>query len=163
MLEVSEVMIPGPYPRRYPRRSAPDWLLETIAFAALIATFAMVFGHWQRLPVFARRGNAGSLGVMVLLNAGVYVLLTFASRYQQLVNVPFEIDRDRPEVKRLLLQMTIVLKTVLMVLLAALLWIIIHTPLGRMRTAGRGFLVVFLIAMLAPTLVYVRKLSRFRK
>jgi hypothetical protein len=91
------------------------------------------------------------------------VLLTFASHYQQLVNVPFEIDRDLPEVKRLLLQMTIVLKTILMVLLAGLLWIIIHTPLGRMRTAGRGFLVLFLIAMLAPTLVYVRKLSRFRK
>jgi hypothetical protein len=32
-----------------------------------------------------------------------------------------------------------------------------------MRTAGRGFLVVFLIAMLAPTLIYVRKLNRFRK
>ena len=61
---------------------------------------------------------------MVLLNAGIYVLLTFASRYQQLVSVPFEIDRDRPEVKQLLLQMTIVLKTVLMVLLAVMLWII---------------------------------------
>ena len=145
------------------RRSTQDWLLEAIAFAALVAMFAMVFGHWQRLPVFARRGSGGSLGVMVLLNAGVYALLTVAAHYQQLVNVPFEIDRDRPEVKQLLLQMTIVLKTVLMVLLAMLLWIIMHTPLGRMRTAGRGFLAVFLIAMLAPTLIYVRKLSRYRK
>lgn len=150
-------------PRRDPCRSVQDWLLEAIAFTALVAMFAMVFGHWQRLPIFARRGSGGSYTVMVLLNAGIYVLLTFASRYQQLVNVPFEIDRDLPEVKRLLLQMTIVLKTILMVLLAGLLWIIIHTPLGRMRTAGRGFLVLFLIAMLAPTLVYVRKLSRFRK
>jgi Ca2+/H+ antiporter len=150
-------------PRRYPCRSTQDWLLEAIALAALIATFAMVFGHWQRLPGFARRGSGGSYSVMVLLNAGVYLLLTFASHYQQLVSVPFEIDRDRPEVKHLLLQMTIVLKTVLMVLLAALLWIILHTPVGRMRTAGRGFLGVFLIAMLAPTLVYVRKLSRYRK
>jgi hypothetical protein len=146
-----------------PRRSRQDWLLETIAFAALVAMFATVFGHWQRLPIFARRGNGGSLGVMVLLNAGVYLLLTFASRYQQLVSVPFEIDRERSEVKRLLLEMTIVLKTVLMVLLAGLLWIIVHTPIGRIRTAGRGFLAVFLIAMLAPTLVYVRKLSRYRK
>jgi len=100
---------------------------------------------------------------MVLLNAGVYVLLTVAARFQQLINVPFEIDRDRPEVKQLLLQMTIVLKTVLMVLLAGLLWMIVHTPMGRMRSAGRGFLVVFLIAMLAPTIIYVRKLGRFRK
>jgi hypothetical protein len=146
-----------------PRRSAQDWLLETIAFAALVAMFAMVFGHWQRLPGFARRGNGGSLGVMVLLNAGVYLLLTFAARYQQLVSVPFEIDRERPEVKRLLLQMTIVLKTVLMVLLAGLLWMIVHTHVGRMRTAGRGFLAVFLIAMLAPTLFYVRKLHQYRK
>jgi len=159
MLEVSEVMVP----RRYPRRSAQDWLLEAVALASLVAMFAMVFGHWQRLPVYARRGNGGSLSVMVLLNAGVYLLLTFASRYQQLINVPFEIDRDRPEVKQLLLRMTIVLKTVLMVLLAGLLWTIVHTPLGRMRTAGRGFLAVFLIAMLAPTLIYVRKLSRYRK
>ena len=155
MLEVSEVM--------QPRRSTQDWLLEAIALAALVATFAMVFGHWQRLPLYARRGSGGSYSVMILLNAGIYVLLTFASRYQQLVSVPFEIDRDRPEVKHLLLQMTIVLKTVLMVLLAGLLWIIVHTPLGRMRSAGRGFLAVFLIAMLAPTLVYVRKLSRYRK
>ena len=155
MLEDSESM--------QPRRSMQDWLLEVVAFAALNATFIMVFLHWQRLPVFARRGSGGSYTVMVVLNAGIYLLLTVASYYQQLVNVPFEIDRDRPEVKHLLLQMTIVLKTVLMVLLAALLWIIIHTPLGRMRTASRGFLVVFLIAMLAPTLVYVRKLSRFRK
>src|ERR1700687_2471927 len=159
MLEVSEVM----NPRRYPRRSAQDWLLETIAFAALVAMFAMVFGHWQRLPGFARRGNGGSLSVMVLLNAGVYLVLTLAARYQQLVSVPFEIDRERPEVKRLLLQMTIVLKTVLMVLLAGLLWMIVHTHVGRMRTAGRGFLAVFLIAMLAPTLFYVRKLHQYRK
>jgi hypothetical protein len=138
-------------------------LLEAIALAALIATFAMVFEHWQRLPVFARRGSGGSYSVMVLLNAGVYLLLTFAARYQQLINVPFEIDRDRPEVKQLLLQMTIVLKTVLMVLLAGLLWIILHTPLGRLRTAGREYLAVFLVAMLAPTLIYVRRLSRFRK
>jgi hypothetical protein len=146
-----------------PRRSKLDWLLEGIAFAALIATFAMVFGHWQRLPQFARRGSQGSLSIMVLLNAGVYVLLTVGARYQQLINIPFEIDRDRPEVKQLLLQMTIVLKTVLMVLLAVLLWMIVHTPMGRMRTAGRSFLAVFLIAMLAPTIVYVRKLGRFRK
>jgi len=146
-----------------PRRTTPDWLLEAVAFAALVATFAMVFAHWQRLPVVSRRGSGESYSVMVLLNAGVYLLLTVAARYQQLVSVPFEIDRDRPEVKQLLLQMTIVLKTILMVLLAALLWIIVHTPVGRMRTAGRGFLIVFLIAMLAPTLVYVRKLSRYRK
>lgn len=150
-------------PRRYPRRSTQDWLLEAIALAALIATFAMVFSHWQRLPVFARRGSGGSYTVMVLLNAGVYILLTVAAHYQQLVNIPFEIDRERPEVKHLLLQMTIVLKTILMVLLAGLLWTILHTPVGRMRTAGRAFLIVFLIAMLAPTLIYVRKLSRFRK
>ena len=155
MLEVSEAM--------QPRRSTQDWVLEAIALAALVATFAMVFGHWQRLPIFARRGSGGSYSIMVLLNAGIYVLLTCASRYQQLVSVPFEIDRDRPEVKHLLLQMTIVIKTILMVLLAGLLWIIVHTRLGWMRTAGRGFLVVFLIAMLAPTIVYVRKLSRFRK
>ena len=146
-----------------PRRSSQDWLLEAIALAALLAAFAMVFDHWQRLPVFARRGSAGSLSIMVLLNAGVYVLLTVAARYQQLVNIPFEIDRDRPEVKQLLLRMTIVRKTVLMVLLAGLMWIIVNTPVGRMRSAGRGFLLVFLIAMLGPTLIYVRKLSRFRK
>ena len=159
MLEVSESMLPRPYPRR----SMQDWLLEAVALAALIATFVMVFRHWQRLPVFARRGNGGSYSIMVLLNVGIYLLLTLASYYQQLVSVPFEIDRERLEVKQLLLQMTIVLKTILMVLLASLLWIIMHTPLGRIKTAGRGFLVVFLIAMLAPTLVYVRKLSRFRK
>ena len=154
-------------PRNYPRRTTQDWLLEGAAFAALLATFVMVFGHWQRLPAFARRGNGGTLSVMVFLNAGVYLLLTVAAHFQQLVNIPFEIDRDRPEVKQILLRMTIVLKTVLMVLLAGLLWGILHTPLhtpvGRMRTAGRGYLVVFLIAMLAPTLIYVRKLSRFRK
>ena len=100
---------------------------------------------------------------MVLLNAGVYVLLTVASRYQQLINVPFEIDRDRPEVKQLLLDMTIMLKTVLMVLLAGLLWMIVHTPIGRIRGSSRVYLVVFLTVMLAQTIFYIRKLDRFRK
>jgi len=149
--------------RMVPRRSPHDWLLEAMAFTALIATFAMVFGHWQRLPVYARRGSGGSLTIMVLLNAGVYVLLTVASRYQQLINVPFEIDRDRPEVKQLLLDMTIMLKTVLMVLLAGLLWMIVHTPIGRIRGSSRVYLVVFLTVMLAQTIFYIRKLDRFRK
>ena len=146
-----------------PRRSTQDWMLEALALAALIATFAMVFGHWQRLPQFARRGSTASLSVMLLLNAGIYLLLTIAARYQQLISIPFEIDRERPEVKQLLLQMTIVLKTVLLVLLAGLLWMIQHTPMGRMRSAARGFLALFLIAMLTPTIIYIRKLGRFRK
>jgi hypothetical protein len=145
------------------RRSTQDWLLEAIALAALIATLAMVFGHWERLPGPARRTSGGSLTVMVLLNVGVYLLLTFAARYQQLINVPFEIDRERPEVKRLLLQMTIMLKTVFLVFLAAMLWMIRNVPLGRNRGLGWTFLAVFLAAMLTQTLFYVRKLSRFRK
>jgi uncharacterized membrane protein YidH (DUF202 family) len=159
MLEVSQ----GMQPRRYPGRSTQDWLLEVIAFAALIATFAMVFGHWQRLPGLARRGSGGSLSIMVFTNAGVYVLLTVAARYQQLVNIPFEIDREHPEVKRVLLQMTIVLKTVFMVFLAGMLWMILHMPLRRNKSLGWEFLAVFLVAMMAQTLFYVRKLSRFRK
>ncbi len=155
MLEVADAM--------HPRRSTEDWLLEAIAFAALIATFAMVFAHWQRLPGFARRGSGTSLSIMVLLNAGVYLLLTFAARYQQLVNVPFEIDRDRPEVKQLLLRMTIVLKAVFTVFLAGMLWMILHMPLRRTKSLGWTFLAVFLAAMLTHTLFYVRKLSRFRK
>ena len=85
---------------------------------------------------------------MVLLNAGVYLLLTVAARFQQLISIPFEIDRDRPEVKQLLLQMAIVLKTVFMVLLAALLGVIVHTPMGRMSRQGPGFLAVVRGAML---------------
>jgi hypothetical protein len=146
-----------------PRRSTQDWFLEAVALAALIATLAMVFEHWQRLPPFARRGSGGTLTVMVLLNAGVYLVLTLAARYQQMVSIPFEIDRERPEVKQLLLRMTIMLKTVLMVLLAGLLWMILHTPVGRIKGSGRLYLLVFLAVMLAHTIFYIRKLRPFRK
>ena len=147
-----------------PRRALLDWLLEAAALVALIAMGVILFEYTRRLPVRGPRvGGQATLGVLMLFNAGIYILLTAASRYQSMIGVLFEIDRTRPEVRALLLRLTIVLKTVLMVLLAWLLWMIVNTPLGRTKGLGPGYFALLVIGTSAPAIWYGRKLWRYRK
>src|SRR5262245_4986467 len=112
------------------RRSMLDWTLEALALAALIVMAVIVIDHWNKLPRFPLRfgargnpWNGASTLMLLVMNAVLYLALTAAARYQHWINLPFEIDRQRIEVRQILLSMTIAMKTVLMILLAGLLWI----------------------------------------
>ena len=81
-----------------PARSAFNWVLEVLAFMALAATILIVAAHWTEIPAQSR--NISRL--LPLTAVAPYILMTAAARDQGLINVPIAIDRDAPQVRRLL-------------------------------------------------------------
>ncbi len=100
--------------------------------------------------------------VLPLTAVGLYILLTVTSRYQELINVPVAIDRDAPEVRQLLLSMSIMLKAVLLFVLAYIEWANVNTALGHSGGLGTLFLPISLAAVVLPLGFYLRKLRRHR-
>lgn len=135
---------------------------------------AIVALHWAEIPARIplhfgvsgtpdRSGDKTGLLLLPLTAIGLYILLTAASRYQRLINVPIAVDRDLPEVQRLLLNMSITLKTVLLLVFVYIVSRNVDTALGRADGLGKQFLPVFLLTIFLPVTVYLMKLSRYRK
>jgi uncharacterized membrane protein len=157
------------------KRTTFDWVLEAVALALLILMFVTVAAYWSELPERVPRhygasgnpdrwGGRGGMWLMPIVSAGLYALLTAGSRYQRppLVNLPFSVDRSRPEAQKLLLRMTILLKAILMLMNSYISWAGINTALGRAQGLGRAFLPIFLAAVLGPAVFFTLKLWRYR-
>jgi uncharacterized membrane protein YidH (DUF202 family) len=151
-----------------------DWLFEAISLAALTTVFAVVAAHWTELPAQVPThfgasgfpngwGDKSGLWVLPLTSVIVYIGLTLASRYQRFINIPFRIERNTPEVRRLLLSMSIVLKTVLLLVFAYIAWANVNTALGRSEGLGRYFLPVSLALISTPLALYLLRLWHYRK
>jgi len=156
-----------------PKRNTLDWTLEGASLAVLVAIFVNLAAHWSELPGrvpthYGASGNPNAWGgknvlwVLPIVAVGLYLLLTTAARYQRLINLPIRVDRDLPEVRKLLLTMTICMKAVMMLMLAYISWAGINTALGRAEGLGRMFLPLFLAATFAPVIFFTRKLQRYR-
>jgi len=133
-----------------PSRTTFDWILEAISLAILVAVFINLVAHWSELPDRVPRhygalgnpnawGTKNGLWVLPVVAVGLYLLLTAASRYQRLINLPVRVDRDLPEVRKLLLTMAICMKAVIMLMFAYISWAGINTALGRAQGLGRMF------------------------
>jgi uncharacterized membrane protein len=156
-----------------PRRSTTGWGLEVISLASVLSSIAIVAVQWNALPAqvplhFGASGQADGWGsksgiwLLPAISAFLYLVLTVASRYQRLINLPFRVDRDAPEVRRLLLHMMIVLKTEMTLIFAYITWGMVETALGRSEGLGIWFLPVLLIATTLPLIYYLAKLRRYR-
>jgi uncharacterized membrane protein len=143
--------------------------MEALALAALATIVGVVAMHWAELPAqvprhFGISGNPDGWGkrngmlLLPLTAIGLYILITVASRYQRLINVPMAIDRDAPEVQRLLQSMSITLKMVVLFVFAYLEWADVNTALGRSAGLGELFLPISLVAVFLPLGLYLRKL-----
>jgi uncharacterized membrane protein len=143
--------------------------MEALARAALATIVGVVAMHWAELPAqvprhFGISGNPDGWGkrngmlLLPLTAIGLYILITVASRYQRLINVPMAIDRDAPEVQRLLQSMSITLKMVVLFVFAYLEWADVNTALGRSAGLGELFLPISLVAVFLPLGLYLRKL-----
>lgn len=157
-----------------PKRPVFDWVLEAFAVVALAMMCGMLDLHWKDLPAevpmhFGISGEPdgwGSKSGMLLLPltaVGLYTLLTLSSRYQRLINIPMAIDRDSPEVQRLLRGLSTTLKVVVLWVLAYLEWAGIETALGRAAGLGKLFLPIAMLALFSPLGLYLYKLRAHRK
>jgi uncharacterized membrane protein len=156
------------------KRSTVEWVCEAIAIAALAGMIGLVAANWANLPDrmpthFGASGqpdgwgSKNTLWILTLVNASMYIVMTLASRYQRLINLPFRVDRDAPEVQQLLRTMVIVLKAGLMTLLLYIAWAMVNTGLGRADGLGPEFLPVFMAVTFLPLIWFLAKLRKFQK
>src|ERR1700722_6130984 len=103
-------------------RSRAQWFFEGLSLLLVIFMFAIVAVHWSQFPdlVPAHYGISGKpngwhgksfLLILPCIAAIVWLVMTVAQRYQRLINIPFTIDRDSPEVQSVLRNMMIAEKT----------------------------------------------------
>jgi uncharacterized membrane protein len=155
------------------RHSSADRILEGVALILLLSIFAIVAWNWPDLPErvpkhFNASGQPDSWGGKSFLwflpgvSAGLYLLMTAAAHYPGLINLPIRVDRSLPEVRQILLSMTIVLKVVILMSFVYITQATIDAALGQGEGLGGFFLPVFLAVTLVPTAFYVIKLRRFR-
>ena len=155
-------------------RTRAQWVFEGLSLLLVIFMFAMVAVHWSQFPqrVPAHYGISGKpngwhgksfLLILPCIAAVVWVLITVAQRSPRLINIPFTIDRDSPEVQSVLRSMMIAEKTAVAVTFAWLMRGMVRTALGRAEGLGQWFLPVTLVLIFTPLIVYSVKLLRLRK
>ena len=129
--------------------------------------------HWTELPAKVPRhygisgspdgwGNKNGMLLLPVTAVGLYLLLTATARYPRIANVPFAIDRDAPEVQRLLQSMSITLKTVILFVFAYMEWASVNTALGHSAGLGKLFLPLSLVSVILPLGVYMQRLRRHK-
>lgn len=156
------------------RRSATDWIIEALAVAMLIGIFAMVALNWPELPERVPThfnatgapdgwGSKTSMWFLPGMAVLLYALLTAASRFQSLINLPLNVDRSQPEVRKILLSMTIVLKAVILMSFLYIVTASIQTAVGKGSGLGGIFLPLFLAATFVPMGFYLFQLRHYRR
>jgi len=146
---------------------------EGLALVALVTIIGTVVAHWKALPARIPThfeisgspdgwGNKNGMLQLPLTAIGLYILITVASCCQRLINLPMAIDRDTPEVQRLLRSMSITLKMVILFVFVYIEWTTVNTALGRSAGLGKLFLPISLVAAFIPLVLYLQKLRGHR-
>jgi hypothetical protein len=152
-------------------RSISDWALEGVSAVALVAACGDVAMHWSLLPAripihFGVAGSPNEWGdrtmLLLLLAATIVmaVVLTVAESYQRLINIPMKVDRESPEVRRLLRSLVIAMKAVITVSSVWIIDLTMRTAVGEANGLGWAFLPVFIAAVIAPIVYYLVRLVR---
>ena len=157
-----------------PGRSVLGWILEAIALACLFAMFVYVAIHWNDLPNdvprhFGLKGGAdrwgAKTGLLILpcVALVLYILLTIQSRFPGSMKLRFGIDRNDPAVVRIVTEMLSVVKVIVVVTFAYIVWVSIQLARGRTRGLGVTFMPIAVGAAALTPLLYLLKLGRYRK
>jgi uncharacterized membrane protein len=155
-------------------RNRLDWVLEAFSAVCVIAPFVWLALVWDQLPARVPRhfGPSGApnawgdkSGLLTLPVVGIvgYALLSAAARYQGLINVPMDVNREDPAVRSLLQSMVIVIKLSMMLLFGYITWGSVQTALGKTHGLGLWFLPFTLLSSLLPLGYYLMKLRPFRR
>lgn len=149
--------------------SAFDRILEILAISALFGSFLIPVLYFtampERIPMhFNAQGQADRMGskyalfMVPLIGLALYTLLTALGRSPQLYNYPVKITAENKSFQYgLAVRFIRLLKTVLMLLLAALTMMLSAVAMGSIKNLGVGFLPLFFIAIISPIVWYVSK------
>lgn len=143
--------------------------MAALAAAVAIAAYAwddLVGGAPRRLiqSAFARLYTVkNALWVVMGLNGLAYAGLTLATIFPRLLSLPPEVQRDVPHAAQLMFRMVIVLKMVLMLFGAYLIWSLVEIGMGRPGGVTLRFVILFLLAIPAPLIYYTVKLRKYTR
>src|SRR5262245_46354723 len=126
-------------------RSKVDWALEAVALLALLFAVAMAAYYWPRIPTprFATLPAKTTLWMVALIDAVAYLGLTLGARGGGLFEIPAELERRSPQLRQMLYSMVIVMKAVLTLFAAYLVWALVNVGLRRGSGLSGEFLTIF--------------------
>lgn len=146
-------------------RSKVDWAWEAVALGALLGALALAAYSWQRIPDprFTRLVPAKtSLVIVAIIDVVAYAGLTLGARGGGLFEIPPELERRSPQLRQMLFSMVIVMKMVLTLFAAYLIWALVQVGLRRGGGPSGAFLTMFTLAVPLPLLIYTVKLRKYR-
>lgn len=145
-------------------RSKVDWVLEAVALLALLFAVAMTVYFWPRIPPprFAILPAKTTLWMVVLIDAVAYLGLTLGARGKGFFEIPPDLERRSPQLRQMLYSMVIVMKAVLTLFAAYLVWALVNVGLRRGGGLSGEFLTIFTLAVPLPLVFYTLKLRRYR-
>ncbi len=151
--------------------SRTKWLLEGLTLASILAMVGLTLVQWQDLPARIPMhfgisgkpdgwGGKDSIWILSLLAVVVNVILSIASVFPAMQNLPFDVDRSRPEVQRVLFEMATTVTLAVTMVLAIVNWSMIEVGIGRLPGLGCLLLPVILAMIFIPVGYYLVKLRR---
>jgi hypothetical protein len=144
------------------QRSKVDWILESVALLAVVGAVVWTAYHWREMPVGRIPGQLSSraaLVAMVLVDVAAYLGLTLGAG--RVFEIPAELDRQAPHVRPMLASMVIVMKAVLALFAAYLVWALVQAGLRRGAGISGVFLTGFTLAVPLPLVFYTLRLRKF--
>lgn len=154
-----------------PIRSRLDWTLEAVALLALLAAAGLIILNWDIIPAGVPRPRRlaaaptwwtvrNALWVVMTVNTGAYAALTIAGHFEKLICLPGELLRQAPHLRRAVFSVAIILKAVLMLFGAFLVWTLVHIAAGRPMPVHPGLLTLFVLVLPVPLVLYTLRLRR---
>ena len=122
----------------------------------MIPTHFALDGHPNKL------GHKHLLLLVGFIDLASYILLCFAARYQKLVNLPVNVDRNSPNVQEQIRRMISTIKAITTLSFLYIIWKIIQTASGQANGLGSAFSPIFGAALILTVVFYVNRLKKYK-
>ena len=154
-------------PRIKLRLTALDWIMEIIAFSFFIILIALPLIYFKQLPETIPThfngagtpdgyGSKGTLWILPVTAAFMYLLMTVIEAFPHIYNFPVEITPDNAEAQyRIATRLIRILKTVILVLFAFINFKTIKMATGGTAGLGKAFLPIFLLLTFGIIIFYI--------
>lgn len=151
-----------------------DWILEVTALIGLLLIILIVILSYKNLPDVIPRHYTGNgqpdgygrkslLFVSPAIAIVIYIILTLAVKYPNMLNYPVRITRENASKQYTNLMMMVrIVKTLIVAMLLYVTFVTIQIGLGRMHGLGNWFLPVVVFSLLGTIGLFIHRGFRLR-
>lgn len=153
------------------RRDTLEWVAEFLTFVFLIGSLIYFLSYWDQLPDrvpthygFSGRpdkwGQKTNLWILPSINLLIWIWLTVASKFNQFINLPGTVDRTHPDIQKILLNFSIVLKLMVVSTISYLTVQSVRVSKGLADGLGNSFLVMSGLVIILVVIFYQSRLKK---